>query len=173
MSQSTGSIAATLLPELDQEMASTRKTLERIPENRFTWKPHEKSFSMIDLATHVANVPGWGTMTITSDSFDVAPGGVPIKNSAAASVKELLEKLDTGVAAARAALEGASDEHLLAPWSLLGNGQTYFTLPRVTVLRSFVMNHLIHHRAQLGLYLRLNDVAVPAIYGPSADDAGM
>lgn len=181
MSQSTGSsssigsssIATTLLPEFDQEMASTRKTLERVPEDRFAWKPHAKSFSMIELATHVANVPGWGTMTITEDSFDVAPGGVPMKDKAASSVKELLEKLDTGVSAARAALLGASDAHLLAPWSLLGNGETYFSMPRVTVLRSFVMNHLIHHRAQLGLYLRLNDIPVPAIYGPSADDSGM
>lgn len=170
---STGSIARMLLPELDQEMAGARKTLERVPEGRFAWKPHPKSYSMIDLATHVANVPGWGTLTITSDSFDVAPGGEPVREPAATSVAGLLEKFDAGVAAARAALEGASDAHLMAPWSLLANGQAMFTMPRVTVLRSFVMNHLVHHRAQLGLYLRLNDVPVPALYGPSADETGM
>jgi uncharacterized damage-inducible protein DinB len=163
-----------LLPEFDQEMANTRKTLERVPENKFDWKPHPKSFSMISLATHIANMTGWATDTINKDSFDISPPGAPpYKEELATSHKQLLEKFDKGVASARAAIAGASDEVFLKPWSLLAAGKTLFTMPRIACVRSFVMNHVIHHRAQLGIYLRLNDIPVPAIYGPSADEGNM
>lgn len=160
-----------LLPEFDQEMANTRKTLERVPENKFSWKPHPKSFSMIALSTHIANMVGWTTDTLTKDSFDVSPPGAPpYKEEPAQSQKELLEKFDKGVAGARAAIAASSDEAFLKPWSLLAGGKTLFTMPRIACVRSFVMNHVIHHRAQLGVYLRLNDIPVPSIYGPSADE---
>jgi uncharacterized damage-inducible protein DinB len=156
-------------------MANTRKVLERCPEDKFGWKPHPKSFSMAALATHIANMTGWAVDIIEKDSFDIAP---PDKNVSAAiqepvtSQKELLALFDKNVSAARAALAGASDEHLAKTWSLLGGGQTILSMPRMVCIRSFVMNHTIHHRAQLGVYLRLNDVPVPAIYGPSADEQG-
>lgn len=167
-------LSETLLPEFDQEMAGTRKTLERVPEDKLDWRPHEKSWTMIELATHVANVPTWATMTINTEELDIAPPGEePYREPAATSREELLAKFEAGVTAARAALVEASDEHLLASWSLLSGGQNFFTMPRVAVLRSFVMNHMIHHRAQLTIYLRLNDVPVPGLYGPSADEGGM
>ena len=163
-----------LLPEFDQEMASTRKVLERCPEDKFGWKPHQKSFSMGSLATHIVNMTGWTVDTIDKDSFDVQPPGAPpYKEEPVKSQKELLERFDKNVTSARAAIAGASDEHLMKPWSLLAGGQTLFTMPRIACLRGFVMNHTIHHRAQLGVYLRLNDIPVPAIYGPSADEPGM
>ena len=160
-----------LLPEFDHEMANTRKTLERVPEDKFAWKPHEKSFSMVGLATHLATLPSWAAITIDKDSIDIAPvGEPPPRSEPAKSVEDLLAKFDSNVAAARAALAGASDEDLLKTWTLLSGGKTIFTLPRIAALRSFVMNHNVHHRAQLGVYLRLNDVPVPSIYGPSADE---
>jgi uncharacterized damage-inducible protein DinB len=162
-----------LLPEFDQEMANTRKTLERCPEDKYGWKPHPKSFSMGSLATHIANMTGWTTDVIEKDSFDIAPvGAPPYKEDPAASREELLAKFDESVTAARAALAGASDEHFAQTWSLLAGGQTLFSMPRIVCIRSFVMNHCIHHRAQLTVYLRLNDVPVPALYGPSADEQG-
>src|SRR5262249_48629454 len=165
------SIAQSLLPELEQEMAGTRKTLERIPEDKFEWRPHPKSFTMIALATHIANMVGWGTVTIKQDSFDYAPPGAePYKEEPAKSVPALLETFDKGLAEFRKALAGASDEALLKDWSLLGGGKVVFTMPRVACLRGIIFNHLVHHRAQLGVYLRMNDVPVPALYGPSADE---
>lgn len=160
-----------LLPEFDVEMANTRKTLERVPEGKFDWKPHEKSFSMVSLATHLATLPSWAAITIQQESIDIAPiGEPPLKNEPASSVEDLLGKFDHNVASARAAIAGASDEDLLKTWTLLAGGKTIFALPRIAALRSFVMNHNIHHRAQLGVYLRLNDIPVPSIYGPSADE---
>lgn len=163
-------LSKSLLPEFDHEMANTRKTLERVPDAKFAWKPHEKSFSMGGLATHLANLPSWGSLTISSDSFDMAPSGQPLKTPELSSTKDLLEKFDENVAATRSAIAGASDAELFKPWRLLSNGNTILTMPKIAVLRSFVMNHLIHHRAQLGVYLRLNDIPVPSIYGPSADE---
>jgi uncharacterized damage-inducible protein DinB len=160
-----------LLPEFDHEMASTRKVLERCPEDKYGWKPHPKSFSMGSLATHIANMTGWTVDVIEKDSFDFAPPGAPpYKEEPVASRQELLAAFDKQVAAARAVLATASDEHLAKTWSLLGGGVTVFSMPRMVCIRSFVMNHTIHHRAQLTVYLRLNDVPVPAIYGPSADE---
>jgi uncharacterized damage-inducible protein DinB len=161
-----------MLPEFDHEMANTRKTLERVPEDKFAWKPHEKSTSMGRLASHTAEIPGYACRALGTESFDVAPPGGPRHEFLdASSRKQLLEAFDRNVAQARAAIAAASDEDLLKSWSLMLGGNPIFTLPRIAVLRSFVMNHLIHHRAQLGVYLRLNDVPVPSIYGPSADES--
>jgi uncharacterized damage-inducible protein DinB len=164
-------ISETLVPEFDHEFANTRKVLERCPEEKYGWKPHPKSFTMADLATHIANMPEWASMAVSQDSFDYAPPGAPpYKQEAVKTRKELLEKFDNGIAQCRAAIMGASDEQLLAEWSLLAGGKPVFTMPRVAVLRAMILNHIIHHRAQLGLYLRLLDVPVPGMYGPSADE---
>ena len=167
-------LSQALLPEFDHEMALTRKTLERVPHDKFAWKPHEKSMTLQRLATHIAELPGWAGITISQDSFDVAPvGGQPYRSPASNSTQELVEHFDKNVASARAAIAGASDETLMKPWSLFAGGKTVFTMPKVAVLRTSVMNHSIHHRAQLGVYLRLNNVSVPSIYGPSADEGNM
>ncbi len=165
-------LSESLLPEFDIEMANTRKTLERVPEDKSDWKPHEKSAAMGGLATHLSNIPTWAVYTIDQDLLDLAPGGKPLPHAEIAkSQAELLATFDANAAQARAAIAGASDAELFKPWSLMSNGNTILTLPKIAVLRSFVMNHLIHHRAQLGVYLRLNDIPVPAIYGPSADES--
>src|SRR6266404_771703 len=164
-------VSESLLPEFDNEMANTRKTLERVPHDRFGWKPHEKSMAMGGLATHISNLPTWAVYTIDQDSLDLAPEGKPLPPAELAkSEADLLAVFDTNAATARAAIAGASDEELFKPWTLMSNGNTILTMPKVAVLRNFVMNHMIHHRAQLGVYLRLNDIPVPSIYGPSADE---
>lgn len=168
------SLSAALLPEFDHEMALTRKTLERVPQDKFTWKPHGKSMTMGRLAQHVSEIPSWTVVAIEKDSVDVhPPGSPPYQPPAAKSRQELLEAFDNNVAGARTAISSASDDRLMQPWSLLSGGVTVLTLPRISVIRSFMMNHSIHHRAQLGVYLRLNDIPVPAVYGPSADEAPM
>lgn len=160
-----------ILPEFDHEVANTRKTLERVPEGKPDYKPHEKSMAMGRLAGHLAELPGWAKETITLDSLDInPPGGQQAQPLQMTSRKQLLEEFDKRVAAGRAVIAGASDEELMKPWTLLAGGKTIMTLPKIAVLRGFVMNHMIHHRAQLGVYLRLNNVAVPSIYGPSADE---
>ena len=164
-------LSESLLPEFDHEMANTRKTLERVPDDKFGWKPHEKSMAMGNLAGHLANLPSWGSLTISSDSFDMAPEGQPLKTPELSSTKDVLDKFDENVAATRAAIAGAKDEDLFKPWTLMSNGNTILAMPKIAVLRSFVMSHIIHHRAQLGVYLRLNDIPVPSIYGPSADES--
>jgi uncharacterized damage-inducible protein DinB len=168
------SLSEALLPEYDQEMAGARKTLERVPDDKLGWKPHPKSGTMGWLAAHVANIPGWTVITINEDALDMAPNGVQMPPPPEPkSRKELLEVFDKNVAEGRKAIGGASDAHLLKTWSLLNNGATIVAMPRIACLRTWVMNHLIHHRAQLGVYLRLNNVPVPSIYGPSADEGGM
>lgn len=161
-------IGEVLLPEFDHEMANTRKTLERVPEDKFGWRPHEKSPTMIWLAGHVANIPSYGPVTLSTEFFDLeAPFERPKEPR---SRNELLDGFDANVKSCRAAIAAASDEQFRTAWTLKAGAKTIFTMPRVAVLRSMMMSHLIHHRAQLGVYLRLNDVPVPAIYGPSADE---
>jgi len=162
-----------MLPEFEHEMASTRKTLERVPDDKFSWKPHEKSMTLGGLATHLSNIPSWTKNTFEADELDLAPEGQEAPRlEQAKSTADLLKTFDQNVAAARAALQFATDDKWMGPWSLLHGGKTIFTLPRAGVMRGFVMNHMIHHRAQLGVYLRLLDVPVPSIYGPSADEGG-
>jgi uncharacterized damage-inducible protein DinB len=164
-------ISDALLPEFDQEAATTRKVLERCPEEKFDWRPHAKSYTMGELATHIANMPSWAVETMAKDELDYAPPGQePYKAELITTSKQLLEQYDKNVASAREALANATNEQFMGDWSLLAGGQRLFTMPRVAVIRSFVMNHNVHHRAQLGVYLRLNDVPVPQMYGPTADE---
>ncbi len=168
------SISQSLLPEFDQEMANTRKVLERIPQNKLTWKAHEKSNTIGWVGIHLAEIPNWAHMTLTQDSVDIAPPGQePYRTPKAESVKQILEIFDKNVAAGRAALAAAADQDFFKPWSLLNGGAVLFTMPRMAVLRTFVLSHSIHHRAHLCVYLRLNDVPVPGMYGPSGDEKGM
>jgi len=160
-----------LLGEYDHEMANTRKTLERVPEDKFEWAPHPKSMKLRNLAQHLAEMPGWVVETLQKDKLDIAPEGQFVASEPVKSRKDLLALFDKNVAAGRKALvEATDDAQFMKPWALLATGKTLFSMPRIAVLRSFVMNHSIHHRAQLGVYLRLNNVPVPALYGPSADE---
>lgn len=164
-------ISETVLPEFDHEMANTRKALERVPFDKLSWKPHPKSMTFGALAAHIATMPDWAKLTMDMDAFDYAPPGAPpYQTPTFASNQALLDAFDKGVAEARAAIASTDDAKFLAPWSLMAGGKTVMTMPRAAVVRSFVMNHIIHHRAQLGVYLRLNDIAVPGVYGPTADE---
>ena len=156
-----------LLPEFDHEMATTRRVLERVPEPQFGWKPHEKSFSLGDLTGHISNIPFWCTMTLKDTSLDLATLDRPTSPT---SLAEVLKGFDNRVTTAREHLSRATDPEFLVPWTLKMGDQEFFTMPRISVLRTFVMNHLIHHRGQLTVYLRLNNVPLPPIYGPTADE---
>jgi uncharacterized damage-inducible protein DinB len=160
-------IRESLLPEFDRELAVTRAVLARMPDEALDWKPHPKSFSLGELATHVVNVPTWVATTVDADGVDLA---APFTPPVPGDRETLLRRLDANVATARAKIAGADDRTLMAPWSLRTGDLVHFTMPKAAVLRTFVMNHLIHHRAQLCVYLRLLDVPVPAVYGPSADE---
>lgn len=162
-------IAETLLPEFDREMGLTRRILERIPDGQFAWQPHAKSMTLGRLAEHLAELPGWATVSILQDGIDMATGRPPdyVPPATRAAV---LEMFDRTVTEARAAIAGRTDAELMAPWTLKAQGKEIFTMPKAIVLRSFVMNHIVHHRGQMSVYLRLHDVPVPSIYGPSADE---
>jgi uncharacterized damage-inducible protein DinB len=168
----TMTIGQSMLAEFDQEMQNTRKVLERVPDEKWGWKPHEKSGTLGWLAGHVATLPGWATMTITTEEFDYAPasGKSSYQQPKTDNRKELLAAFDKEAADARAALASVSDQEIMKTWKLLAGGQEIFAMPRIAVLRGIVMNHLIHHRAQLTVYFRLLNVAVPGLYGPSADE---
>ena len=156
-----------LLPEFDHEMTVTRKLLERVPDGNLDWKPHPKSMTLGQLAQHVATLPMWGSMTLNLVELDLG-GSQPLQPMT--SQAELLTFFDQNVAVTRAALVGKSDSEMMVPWALKRDGQTIFSMPRAGVWRGFVMSHLIHHRAQLSVYLRMNDVPIPSMYGPSADE---
>lgn len=158
------------LAQLDAEAARTRRTLERMPEGRDDWKPHEKSMPLGRLAMLVARMPSWISLIVKQDALDLnPPGGSNIDPRPLRTSAELVQALDEGIADARKVLEDTNDDHLMTTWRLLVSGKTVSEEPRYIVLRDTFM-HLSHHRAQLTVYLRLNDVPVPAIYGPSADD---
>ena len=163
-------ISETIVPQFDHEMGITRICLERVPEDKFSWKPHEKSMDFVTLAAHIAEMASWATTTVTTDelNFDLETYQpyVPQTN------QELLAKFDGNVATARAALAGCSDDEFRKPWALKAGGQTIFSMPKISTIRGMVISHIIHHRGQLSVYLRLNDIPVPSIYGPSADDSG-
>ena len=162
-------ISAALLPEFDHEMATARTVLERVPADKFAFKPHEKSMTMGVLAGHIAEMPGWTVASLTQDSLDMA-GYTP---SPASTPAEVLASFDKNVAAARAAIAGASDETYFQTWSLKRGDTTLMSMPKIAVVRSFVLNHIIHHRGQMSVYLRLNNIPVPSIYGPSADEGSL
>ena len=156
-----------LLAEYDHEMGTTRKLLERVPDAKLAWKPHEKSMTLGGLATHLSNLPRWGGTILNEASFDLADA--PSNLEAMASRAEILRHFDEASKQTRIWLD-KSDAELMARWTLKRSGQEMFSMPRIAAFRSFVLSHSIHHRGQLSVYLRLNDVPVPAIYGPSADE---
>ena len=162
-------IAETLLPEFNDEMAATRRLLERVPESQAAWKPHEKSRSLGDLAAHVANIPRLMGVVIKREEM-VAPDD-SVRAPKFTTTAALLESFDKNVKEAREALNGVPDSRMSLPWTLKFGAQTIFARPRSAVLRSFVMSHHIHHRGQLGVYMRMQDVPLPKAYGPTADES--
>lgn len=161
----TGSIGSAFLAELDVEMPTTRRLIERVPSDRGTWKPHPKSFSLAHLAQLVARMPGWLSLTMRQPVLDLSTG----QAYSVESTETLLAEFDKNVKEAREVLAAARDEDFLEPWSLKAGGRVLFTLPRLAVMRQNV-NHLVHHRGQLSVYLRLLDVPLPSIYRPTADE---
>lgn len=158
-----------LLPEFDREMGLTRRVLERVPDGQFGWKPHDHSMTLGRLAEHLAELPQWLTRSITErrvDAADPRPSGYQPPATRAA----VLAQFDRNAASARAALAGRTDAELLAPWTLLNQGKEVFTMPTVSVIRTFGLNHIVHHRGQMTVYLRMQNVPLPSIYGPSADE---
>lgn len=156
-----------LINELQHEAATTRKILERVPADKFDWKPHEKSMAMGRLATHVADMFSWFPGTLERDEIDFANG---YEEPKPATTEELVALLDKNAAAARGSLQKMEDAGFMKEWTLRNGEQVLLQLPKIAVLRGMVMNHIVHHRGQLSVYLRLNDIPVPAIYGPSADE---
>lgn len=156
-----------VLAEFDHEMGVTRRLLDRIPDDRMAAAPHPKSMSLGGLATHLATLPQWTAIVMGQQMFDMADA--PPRRAAMTSRAAVLAEFDTSVRDARALLD-KTDAEYVAPWTLKRGGQQIFTMPRIGVFRSFVLSHSIHHRGQLSVYLRLNDIPVPAIYGPSADE---
>jgi len=164
-------IGQSLLAEFDEEMKNTRKTLERVPDEKWNWKPHDKSGTVGWLASHVATMVDWLPTTLKTEELDYAPvGGPAYQPPKIENRKELLAEFDKNVSAARAALADVSDAEIMKNWKLLAGGQQIFNMPRVACIRGMVLNHLIHHRAQLTVYFRLLNIAVPGLYGPSADE---
>lgn len=161
------------LAELDHEAATTRRLLERVPEDKLTWKPHEKSMTLSRLAGHVAEMPGWARTILADDVFEADKAGERgYRPHQPETVAELLQVHDESLAAFRAAAQGVSDETLRGSWRMVKGGQTLLEMPRTVAVRSFIISHIIHHRGQLSVYLRLLDVPLPSIYGPTADDPG-
>lgn len=168
---SSNNIATALVSEMEHEAAVTRTILERIPADKFDWKPHEKSMTFGRLASHVAEMFAWTPSTMEHAELDFSK--MDYKPFEPKTTEDLTEFLDKNVTEAIAALKSSSDERFMEDWTMRNGEQVYFTMPKVAVMRSFVMNHIIHHRGQLSVYLRLNDIAVPSIYGPSADEGAM
>ena len=165
------SFSKIILPEFEQEMANTRKVLERVPEDKLDWQPHPKSHTIGWNACHLAEMPGWVENTLGATSLDIAPvGGPQYQSPKFRTRREILELFDKNAAAAKKAIAAATDDQVGQTWSLMKAGQTMFTMPRSAVIRSFVINHIIHHRAILCVYLRLNNIPVPGMYGPSGDE---
>jgi uncharacterized damage-inducible protein DinB len=160
-----------IIQELTHEAATTRRLLERIPTETFGFKPHEKSMSMAELACHIADALGWTATTIDLDVFEMDVSDYkPFK---AENTEDLLQGFDRNVAASLDKLRGVPNDRLMQPWQMKVGGQVVIEMPRIAVLRTFILNHLIHHRGQLSVYLRMKDVPLPQIYGPTADETGM
>jgi uncharacterized damage-inducible protein DinB len=167
-------IGESMLPEFDMEMASTRKVLERVPNDKLDWKIHDKSNTIGWVANHLADIPKWVDMTINHDSLDVEPvPGQTYKTPSEKTGEAIVALFDNNVAQARGILQKVEDAVLFQPWKLLRRGEVLIEMPRLAVLRTWVLNHSIHHRAHLLVYLRVNDIPVPGLYGPSADESPM
>ena len=162
-------IAQGLLPEFDQEMAVTRRLLERAPAQAFDWTPHPKSFTLGQLATHLTRIPHWGERILTQPDYDVVLNSTPAPPPHATPAA-VLEAFDATVTTVRGLLSTLSDAELMAPWQLKRKGEVVLTVPRVAAFKSFVLNHIVHHRGQFSVYLRLQDVPLPPMYGPTADE---
>lgn len=167
----TNTIGSAYLAELEHEAKTAREVLSRVPADKFDWKPHEKSMTFGRLASHVAEMIGWTAPTLLQPELDFAK--MDYKPYDPASTQDLLDFFDKNLAEAVEVLKNVTDEQFMENWTMRNGETEYFTLPKVAVMRSFVMNHIIHHRGQLSVYLRLNDIAVPSIYGPSADEGQM
>lgn len=164
-------IAELLLPEWDLEMATTRRVLERVPNDKAEWKPHAKSFCMAHLAQLVARMPSWAPMMMRQTEIDIAPKDGPTQGGYTVETTEtLLAEFDRNVTEGRAAIAAASDDDFAVPWTLKARGEAVQTGSRYQMLRTSMLNHLVHHRAQLGVYLRMVDERVPSMYGPTADE---
>ena len=162
-------IKDSLLPEYDHEMAVARKVIEQVNPDKLAWKPHDKSMSLGRLAGHVAEIPGWGVTILSEPEFNMVSGSYTPRTYA--SRDEILAAFDEMAAKIRALLDSKSDAELMSTWSFKSDGKELFSMPRVAAWRSWVMNHLIHHRGQLSVYLRQTGSKVPSIYGPSADES--
>ena len=167
----TNSIAAALIAELEYEGATTRKVLERVPADKFDWKPHEKSMTFGRLAQHVAEMHGWTKPTVEQSELDFAKADY--KPFEPKTTEELVQHFEQNFNEAIETLRNAPDEIWFEPWSHRNGEQIYFTMPKVVVMRSMVLNHIVHHRGQLSVYLRENNIPVPPMYGPSADEGQM
>ena len=164
-------IAESILPEFDMEMAGTRKVLDRIRDDKLDWRAHAKSNTIGWVACHLAEIPGWVEGTLTQDTWDIHPkGGEPYQSPKLESRQEILDLFDSNVTTAKQRLAATPDEEFGKSWSLLSGGEALITMPKLGVIRTWVLNHTIHHRAHLCVYLRLNDIPVPALYGPSGDE---
>lgn len=168
---SSNMIASALIAEMEQEAAVARTCLERVPADKFDWKPHEKSMAFGRLAVHIAEMFNWTAVTLQQSELDFAK--FDYKPFEPSTTGELVESLDKNVAEAIDVLRNTTDDVFLENWTMRNGETVYFTMPKIAVMRSFVMNHIVHHRGQLSVYLRLNDIPVPALYGPSADEGQM
>lgn len=163
-------ISELLLPEFDKEMKGTRSLLERVTDEHLAYKPHEKSMGLGRLASHIAEMTQWADHTLTMDKLELTPDTKPFNSN---SSVEILDHFDKWAVTAREALAKTTDEDFQKNWQLIFGGHAVLSGPRYEIFRGVIMNHLIHHRAQLGVYLRLNNLAIPGLYGPSADDPKM
>lgn len=161
-------LSQSLIPELKHEASQTRKLLEKVPYDKFEYKPHLKSMKLGQLAVHVAEIPTWINFTIDTDGIDFAT--FDYKPYQPSGTADLLKYFDENIEKAINSLQNVSDEKIMENWTMKKGNHVFFTMPKVAVMRSFAMNHLIHHRAQLGVYLRLNDIPIPGMYGASADE---
>jgi uncharacterized damage-inducible protein DinB len=158
-----------LLPEFDREMGLTRRALERVPDGQFEWRPHPTSVTLGRLAEHLTEMPQWAMMTMTQDGIEMTTQRPP-EYVRPASRAAVLAQFDTYLKAGRPMVVGRTDGEFMAPWTLKAGGKEVFTMPKIAVMRNFVLNHMIHHRGQFTVYLRMLGVPVPSIYGPSGDE---
>lgn len=161
-------LSESILPEFRHEVSLTRNAIERVPTEKFSWQPHAKSMTFGRLASHLAEIPGWVQTTIEQDALKFNTG--EFQSHQAKDAAELVTMLDAHVATAIKCLEAVSDETMMGTWKMIVDGNEIISMPRIAVLRVWVLNHMIHHRGQLTVYLRENDIPVPSIYGPSADE---
>ena len=167
------SIVQMLLPEFDHEMGNTRRLLEIVPAADAAWRPHPKSYSLGDLAAHIAMLPLWGKLVLEQPELDLgSPANASIAGIPFTTMPDLLDRFDRYLRDTRAALASMADGAMGVTWSLKNRGKTVFSIPRIAALRGFILSHMIHHRGQLSVYLRLRDVPLPSLYGPTADTRG-